>query len=72
MNQALLHLGRPTYGDPEFFSRWKQSLGVEMIYTDRFMPNKDVTIIATDQYTDITPSILENFPNTRYVCSPRS
>lgn len=67
----ILHLGRPTPGDKDYYSRWDK-FG-KMRNPDNWLSEdeySDVRVIVTDQYTDITTEFLDRFPHVSYVVSP--
>lgn len=59
----ILHLGKPTPGDPHYYDRWKKIGNVSIDET-----NPD--IIVTDQYTTIDELWFTIYPNVKVICSP--
>jgi phosphoglycerate dehydrogenase-like enzyme len=62
----ILHLGKPTHGDADYYKRW---LEVGEVITDR-ETKKPINILVCDQYTNVTLRLLARYPDIKYVCTP--
>lgn len=69
----VLHLARPTDGDPHYYERWAASgkLAIHKRFVDA---NKRdlIQALVVDQYQTVTHKTLENFPNIRWIVSPNT
>lgn len=62
----ILHLGKPTPNDNNFYTRW-ESLG--RVFKVPFLKSQ-IEVVVTDQYTLIDDKFIAQYPNLRYVVSP--
>ena len=68
MKHGILHLGVPTPGDKEYYSRWEKVGDVFLNFnSDNALK---ITIIICDQYFNLDSDFISNFPNLMIVCSP--
>lgn len=64
--EHILNLARPTFGDANFYERWKR-LG--QVYQVEPINYKDITVLVVDQRTEVTTETLRRYPSVRLVCS---
>ena len=67
--RTVVHLGRPTKFDFEFFSRWYEIGNVYSIDVKDLHLYPETSVLVTDQYTVINQKIIEQLPNLKFVCS---
>jgi len=70
MDQLILHLGRPTGGDPGYYSRWREQTGLEVTNNNLEDSKGHATILVVDQYFEVNDKLLDILPKVKHVCSP--
>lgn len=70
---VILHLGKPTHGDKDFYDRWKE-IGPVYKKNEKTKEGKapEAKILITDHRTSINDSMLDDFPNVSFVCTPNT
>ena len=77
---SILHLGRPTDGDSEYYSRWTKSFLRHQIIPGGSYNGKweigynsaadEITILVVDQYTPVDNDLLSKLPDLEYIVTP--
>jgi phosphoglycerate dehydrogenase-like enzyme len=66
----LLHLGKPTLGDPHFYKRWETFGKVYTSLSDAANDLNQIEVVIIDHYTDFDDQHLNIFPILKYIISP--
>lgn len=63
MNHLVSLLAKPTEGDKDFVQRWMRHFPTVQRLSFK------TSILAVDQYTEVTDELIDKLPELRYVCS---